>query len=96
MRVDPYMRTVENFDHLATVPRCPGHGGEMKREHKCRCLRGKAVAITYSKVNEQHLEVPFLLFCFESLFFICCRYLKHTYANPEHNAFKKNILYCIV
>lgn len=36
----------------------------MKREHKCCCLCGKAVAITHSRVNEQHLEVPFLLFCF--------------------------------
>lgn len=55
-----------------------------------------AVAITYSRVNEQHLEVPFVLFCFESLFFIRCWYPTHTFANPEHIAFKKNILYCIV
>lgn len=50
----------------------------MTREHKCRCLCGKAVAITYSRVNEQHLEVPFLLFCFELLFFVWHRYLKCT------------------
>lgn len=38
------------------------------------------MAITYSRVNEQHLEVPFLLFCFESLFFLRRRYLKRTYS----------------
>lgn len=38
------------------------------------------MAITYSRVNEQHLEVPFLLFCFESLFFLWRRYLKRTYS----------------
>lgn len=38
------------------------------------------MAITYSRVNEQHLEVPFLLFCFELLFFLWRRYLKRTYS----------------
>lgn len=47
----------------------------MTHEHKRCCLYGKAVAITYSRVNEQHLEVPFLLFCFESLFFLWRRYM---------------------
>lgn len=69
----------------------------MNCEHKRCCLCGKAVAITYSRVDEQHLEVPFLLFGFESLFFIWCRYLKYTLANPEHIALKKYfILHCIV
>lgn len=40
----------------------------MKREHKCCCLCGKAVAITYSRVNEQHPEVPFYCFVFSHYF----------------------------
>lgn len=64
MRVDLRMNK-GNLKHLATVPRCLKtyrNGRDIKREHKCCCLYCKAVAITYSRVNEQHLEVPFVLF----------------------------------
>lgn len=39
-----------------------------------------------------------LLYCFvlSHYFFIRCGYPKHTFENPEHIAFKKNILYRIV
>lgn len=50
--------------YSASLPRTCFYGREMKCEHKCFCLPGKVVAITYSRVNEQHLEVPFLLFLF--------------------------------
>lgn len=62
-RVDLCMKTEEIYS--ASLPRT----WEMKCEHKCFCLPGKAVAITYSRVNEQHLEVPFLLFLFWVIIF---------------------------
>lgn len=52
-------------NHLATVPRCPGHvimADKRNVSTNASASSGEAVAINYSRVNEQHLEVPFLLF----------------------------------
>lgn len=81
MRVDLCMKNRGNLNHRATVPRCPGHVLMAEKRNvstNAVACNGKAVAITYSRVNEQHLEVPFVLVFFESLFFIWCRYPKHT------------------
>lgn len=58
-----YRKTEEISTVLATVPLCLEQSREMKREHKRCCLHGKAVAITYWKVNKQPkvpLKVVFL------------------------------------
>lgn len=62
-RVDFCMKTEEMLtpSNSASLSRTCFNSGNFKPEHKCSCFYGKAVAITYSRVNERHLEVPFIL-----------------------------------
>lgn len=83
----------ENMKHPTTVPRCSGRV-LMAEELN---VSSNAVAITYSRVNEQHLEVPFVLFCFDTAFFSYgAGILSVPLRTLKILLLKKNILYCIV
>lgn len=58
------MREGAYLNHLklqCLIVRDMFNGREMKREHNCCRLFGRAMAITYLKVNEQHLECLFFI-----------------------------------
>lgn len=59
------MREGAHLKHLklqCLIVRDMFNGRKMKLEHNCCRLFGKAMVITYLKVNEQHLEC--LFYCF--------------------------------
>lgn len=59
-----FTRATGNLNHLklqCLIVRDMFYGREMKREHNCFCLFGRAMAIAYLRVNEQHLECLFIV-----------------------------------
>lgn len=74
------------------------NGREIKREHNCCCFYGQAMANTYFRVNEQHLECLFYCLVLSHYFSYGAGILGIPKQNPEHIAFKIKyfISHCIV